>query len=88
MNTDPTKQEMVDYLTEQGFDDYYIEVAIYMFASLWHGGQSSNLYNALSTSDFRPGLMWTHDKEMTEDSGAAMAFEYLEAKFTDNQLDD
>lgn len=82
MNTDPTKQEMVEYLTEQGFDEFDIEVAIYMFASLWHGGQSSELYSALSTSEFSPGPMWTHDREMEQDSGAAIAFGYLEREFT------
>ena len=55
---DPTKQEMLEYLSGIGADDFDAEVAIYAFAEAWHGGQSSNLYSALSTSDFRPGPLW------------------------------
>lgn len=36
------------------FDDFDFEEAIYWFANDWHGGQGSNLYSALSTSEFHP----------------------------------
>jgi hypothetical protein len=36
-------------------DEFDIEEAIYWFATDYHGGQSSNLYSALSTSEYRPG---------------------------------
>lgn len=62
---DPTKEEMVNLLTHkfQGVTDpmetdaneFDIESAIYWFANDYHGGQNSNLYSALSTSQFRPG---------------------------------
>lgn len=60
---DPTKEEMVQFLRkefggmgvdEQSFE-FDMEGAIYWFASHYHGGQWSNLYSALSTSQFSPG---------------------------------
>ncbi len=64
---DPTKEEMVYFLQNkfQGLIDpaetdantFDIESAIYWFGNDYHGGQSSNLYSALSTSDYRPGPM-------------------------------
>lgn len=55
---DPTAQQMRDFLTTQACGDdmsFEIEEAIYWFAYDFHGGQWSNLYSALSTSDFHPG---------------------------------
>jgi hypothetical protein len=37
-------------------DDNDIEVAIYWFASNYHGGQWSELYSILSTSPYKPGM--------------------------------
>lgn len=59
-NVDPTKEEMVSFLEKTCgadlVDDIFdIEAAIYWFASDYHGGQSSNLYSVLSTSEFSPG---------------------------------
>lgn len=56
---DPSKNEMLNYLSksygrEEGFADD-AEIAMYWFASFYHGGQSSNLYSVLSTSRYRPG---------------------------------
>lgn len=56
MISDPTHDEMVEYLTAQGCEDEFDrEEAIYWFAYAWHGGQWSNLYSALSTSSYSPG---------------------------------
>ncbi len=59
--SDPTAEEMREYLVSQYGDykdnDVDIEGAIYWFASLYHGGQWSNLYSALSTSEYGPGPM-------------------------------
>jgi len=57
--TDPTKRDMKVFLLrryrgEEGASDS-AEIAIYYFAALYHGGQGSNLYSALSTSPYRPG---------------------------------
>ena len=52
--TDPTRDEMLTALA--GADEFEVEAAIYWFAADWHGGQSSNLYSALSTSRYRPGM--------------------------------
>jgi len=60
---DPTKEEMVGFLTNefQSMDseniDFDVAAAIYWFGNDYHGGQNSNLYSALSTSEFRPGPM-------------------------------
>lgn len=66
---DPTKDEMLNYLKslplykdEDGFDDES-QVAIYWFANHYHGGQNSNLYSVLSTSDYKPGPIGDLSKE-------------------------
>ena len=65
MTNDPTKAEMLDFLTgiygEDSNDD--AEVAIYWFANDWHSGQWSNLYSALSMSPFNPGPISTLESE-------------------------
>lgn len=58
---DPTRREMLLFLgrqwkslcPESWRDD--AEVAIYWYANHYHGGQFTNLYAALSASEFRPG---------------------------------
>lgn len=58
---DPTREEMIEFLNKcQTFGDddskeFEIEEAIYWFANKYHSGQSSNLYAALSTSQYKPG---------------------------------
>lgn len=55
---DPTLDEMRTYLRKQHgreAEEFDVEEAIYWFAADYHGGQSSNLYSALSRSEFRPG---------------------------------
>jgi len=64
---DPTKEEMVNLLTqkfhgqidpmETDANEFDVESAIYWFANDYHGGQNSNLYSVLSTSQYRPGPM-------------------------------
>lgn len=57
--SDPTAQEMRDYLNSNypECDEFEVEEAIYWFASNYHSGQWSNLYSALSTSEFRPSIL-------------------------------
>lgn len=91
---DPDKDSMVKYLTEytngmaiEGVEDE-IEVAIYYFARDYHGGQSSNLYSACSTSDYSPGCSDEH----TQDGGAnvvadlykALVYEFADGYFGDS----
>ncbi len=68
---DPTHDEMLAFLRKEfvshgygseSLDDDY-EVAIYWFANDHHGGQNSNLYSALSTSEFTPGPNSSLDSE-------------------------
>ena len=83
--TDPTKEEMVDFLTNkfQGLVDpmetdgnaFDIAAAIYWFANDYHGGQNSNLYSALSTSDYRPGPM---HKSIEDDESETATMMYQE----------
>jgi len=64
---DPTRGEMMERLAKTfagSLDDTYggdfdIEAAIYWFANDYHSGQTSNLYSALSMSNYKPGLMET-----------------------------
>ena len=59
---DPTLIEMREYLdslvdvserTDIGYE-FDREAAIYWFAAHYHGGQQTNLYSALSQSEFNP----------------------------------
>jgi hypothetical protein len=57
-NDDPSREEMIEHIRKvygREADEFDIEEAIYWFANDYHGGQSSNLYSALSTSEYRPG---------------------------------
>lgn len=63
---DPDKEEMVQYLRSQygsEFNDDDAEVAMYYFASDFHGGQASNLYSVLSTSEYKPGASGNVESE-------------------------
>lgn len=68
---DPTAEEMRTFLRPlakaMDADDFDIEEAIYWFAANWHGGQSSNLYSALSTSDFKPSRLATGPEPTAEE---------------------
>lgn len=68
--SDPDKNELVKFCDERR--DFYDkmsdnewnfvrESAIYYFAVLNHGGQWSNLYSVLSTSEYCPGMIETFD---------------------------
>lgn len=82
---DPTHDEMMSYLRaawpemELEILETDGEVAIYQFAADYHGGQSSNLYSALSTSVFDPGPVWAFD---SEGSIVQNFYHDLEAEFT------
>lgn len=54
---DPTRDEMLDYLFTwgKGAHEFDVEEAIYWFAANHHGGQDTNLYEALSASLYSPG---------------------------------
>ena len=56
---DRTLEEMREHLTAAcpEADEFDRESAIYWFAAHYHGGQGSALYEALSRSEYRPGMM-------------------------------
>ncbi len=79
---DPTANEMRDFLGGQFasdvMDEFDVESAVYWFANNYHNGCSSNLYSALSTSEYRPGPIEGH---CAKDSLAEMCYEALEREF-------
>ena len=78
---DPTANEIRLFLKNiygDELDEFSQEEAIYWFAYDWHGGQSSNLYSALSTSPYKPGPL----SNGPEPEGlGAMALVDLEANY-------
>ena len=85
--SDPTGAEIRAYLTEtfQLAEDEEIdrEQALYWFAADYHGGQNSNLYSAVSTSDYRPGAS---ERSPEPDTLAQMMYEALQHTYaTPNQ---
>jgi hypothetical protein len=79
---DPSANEMREYLKLPKFKIYEftefdIEGAIYWYASNYHSGQDSELYSALSTSDYTPGCT----ESGPNDDTMGMAYEELEANF-------
>lgn len=86
---DPSKEEMVNYLrsqfgNEEGFDGD-AEAAMYWFANFNHGGQASNLYSVLSTSQFRPGPI---SRGPQKGSAEEMMYQSLVHQFGDPSLED
>lgn len=59
MTRDPTLQEMRAFLssyTGTSEFEFDVEAAIYWYSVHYHGGQGSNLYLAICTSPYRPGM--------------------------------
>lgn len=56
---DPTREDMLAAIKEafSDVDDFDQEAGLYWYANDNHGGQSSNLYSALSVSDYCPGML-------------------------------
>lgn len=56
---DPTREEIEEFIVTHPYynemSQFDIEEAIYWFANDYHSGQSSNLYEVLSMSEFSPG---------------------------------
>ena len=85
-NNDPTKEEMLNFLKEKfkglidpmSVEDNEFDMvqAIYFFAREYHGGQWSNLYSTLSTSNFSPNPR-LKDIYETGDEQSIMMYEAL-----------
>lgn len=83
---DPTREEILNYIPdiykkEEGFKDNF-EIALYWFATLWHSGQSSNLYSILCASIYNPGRCATFESDMADNIGAKMLFDVMEYGIT------
>lgn len=79
---DPTREEMLQFLqgqygNEEGFEGD-AEAAMYWFANYNHGGQDSNLYSVLSTSQFHPGPI---SRGPVQGSAEEMMYQSLEQEF-------
>jgi len=57
--------------------EFDIAAAIYWFASDYHGGQNSNLYSALSTSDYRPSPMHSSIEDDESETATQMYQELI-----------
>lgn len=73
ISKDPTYKEMLKFLKSKAkayeASDFDIESAIYWYSSEYHSGQNSNLYSALSTTEYKPGRS---AKDVTSDGFAAV----------------
>lgn len=84
---DPTRDELLAVINAFPYrnecDDFDVEGAIYWFACHWHGGQESDLYSVLSTSEFSPGPCCNgpEDESMEQD-----LYDLLERHFFPLQL--
>lgn len=82
---DPTKQEMLDAIATlretlgDECDIIDVEAAIYWFSSDYHGGQTSNLYSVLSTSEYDPSPLSKGIE--SEPEVAQMIYSELESTF-------
>ena len=80
------KMKMKNYLIHNfgiSYEDE-AEIAIYWFASRWHGGQTSELYSILSTSPYTPGPSTdlTTEDETIQDMYHALENNFKEHSFS------
>lgn len=80
---DPTLDEMRAFLQptlggSNEADEFDMEEAIYWFAHDNHGGQTTNLYSALSTSPFKPG---PYNTGLRDDSAALDLYTLLTVEY-------
>lgn len=74
---DPTKQQMLTLLDNEfggfeGMDKFSAEEAIYWYAYNHHGGQNSNLYSALSVSEYKPSPLISNIEDTDDEMSVAM----------------
>jgi hypothetical protein len=84
VSDDPDRVQIMHALEQWAFydetEEFDREEAIYWYAANYHGGQWSNLYSVLSTSEYRPGPL-TNGPE--PESMSADLYEHLEGYFKD-----
>ena len=75
---DPSIEDMREFLIEHASysDEFDREEAMYWFASLYHGGQSSNLYSALCQSEYSPGPLAKEPELGESDSFDLLVLKY------------
>lgn len=56
-NLDPTKQELLEFLSRHSTNDFDKEAAIYWFAFDYYDGMWSNLYRVMCSSNYSPGKL-------------------------------
>jgi hypothetical protein len=86
---DPTKEEMIDFLMQEyrnDYDEFSAEEAIYWYGYDYHGGQNSNLYSALSTSQYKPSRLMNNSMEL--EGKGEMMYNDLVSHYEGGQLID
>lgn len=88
---DPTRDEMLynlNYFYDEFGDslepnkiEFDIEASIYWFSNDYHQGQSSNLYEALSSSPYRPGQLETSESYRSDSEIGSEMYENLVNKY-------
>lgn len=74
---DPTKEDMINVLSSEvgnfeGMDKFSAEEAIYWYAYNNHGGQWSNLYSVLSTSEYKPSPLMRNIEDSDDEMSIGM----------------
>jgi hypothetical protein len=67
MTLDPTRADLLAFLRRAlpDSDEFDREEAVYWFAAGWHGGQWTNLYEALCASPYSPGPLANGPRDET-----------------------
>lgn len=68
------RERMVEALKDSGLDEFDSECAVYWYCADNHAGQSSALYEALSSSPYEPGPMERGPRDL-----AYMGYSFLQA---------
>lgn len=87
---DPSYDDMMSHLknkfNQMGFDEFDAEAAIFWFAYDYHGGQNSNMYSALSISQYKPGRLV--NKIESEGELATEMYNELEREYYSNDVNE
>ncbi len=88
---DPTRDEMLSVLANEmggleGMDSFSAEEAMYWYAYNHHGGQNSNLYSVLSTSEYKPSRLYNNIEDSGDEMSLAM-YNTLVSNFGGEEID-
>jgi hypothetical protein len=81
-SSNPLKNKIMSYLQRlhgSEFDEFAAEAALYWYGYGYHGGQSSDLYSILSTSEYKPSRLANGIED--EDETAQMYYDDIVSQF-------